>query len=769
MSSSPTQHPTDQTLVSFSQGTIDAMLRGPVEAHLAACEGCRRRAAHFADRKIDPGGEASSSASFDAIPRELLEHPDYEILRELGRGGMGVVYLAENRLMGRKEVLKVVGAHLVKRKGVLDRFHREIRAAAQLRHPNIVAALAATRFGECVVLAMEYVKGHDLAKLIERHGPLAVPVACNFIHQAALGLQHAHERGLVHRDVKPRNLMLTREANRPVVKILDFGLAKLTSETGIDGGLTHEGEILGTPHYIAPEQTVNPREADVRADIYSLGCTLYCLLTGRPPFRAESLYELLQAHHSRIAKPLDTLRPDVPTELSALVAKMIAKDPAHRFQTPAEVADALVPFFDATRGYELAKERPSSSTPASRESPYEADDLANEDGTNEGAAGFKGRRPWLATAAAASLLIVGAPTAWRLLTPTAMPSPAAATTHSGTTPALPTEVGEAHYEGDASDLVEIVAAISSAIGKRTIESGPSAPLMAHRPTEPPGAPQSPGFQARPAVPVQVEVPPTPEPAPASSTDVVPADPSASQPSELGPKDAAPVIEGAVDLDRLLEDLARYHGQEVEIADVLVIATTPFKRASNIPGGIGVRLKTKDGWTVSEGNGAIMKSDARLMVDGAMAQKFERVVADLGVRPSPKPVMPTVARVRVDAPRSAAPPSLTIVALEVLIGYDAVRLAAGNYGESFRSIKTTPNDAEIGFGDGPKWVERMGGEDKFVAMIRDKLKAARSNKAAAHRWAEANAFFNEVAAQSGRAIQQHERDYQESIRQIQGAR
>lgn len=765
MSSSPTQHPTDQTLVSFNQGTIDAMLRGPVEAHLAACEDCRRRAAHFANRKIDPGGDASSSASFDAIPRELLEHPDYEILRELGRGGMGVVYLAENRLMGRKEVLKVVGAHLVKRKGVLDRFHREIRAAAQLRHPNIVAALAATRFGECVVLAMEYVNGCDLAKLIERQGPLSVPVACNFIHQAALGLQHAHERGLVHRDVKPRNLMLTREANRPVVKILDFGLAKLTSETGIDGGLTHEGEILGTPHYIAPEQTVNPREADVRADIYSLGCTLYCLLTGRPPFKAESLYSLLQAHHSTIAKPLDALRPDVPTELSALVAKMIAKNPAHRFQTPAEVAEALVPFFDATREYELAKERPSTATPASRASLEEAGDVAiedetNEDETNEDAAGANGRRLWLLTAAAASLLIVGAPTAWYLLRPPAGPSPA---------PAPPAEVGVALPEGDASDLVRIVAAISGAIGNRTIEREPFAPAIQQRPVETPDVPQSPGFQARPAVPVQAEAPPTPEPASASSTEVVTADPSASRPVELGPKDAAPVIEGAVDLDRLLEHPARYHGQEVEIADVLVIATTPFKRASNIPGGIGVRLKTKDGWTVSEGNGAIMRSDAHLMVDGAMAQKFERAVADLGVRPSPKPVMPTVARVRVDVPRSASPPSLTIVALEVLIGYDAVRLAAGNYVESFRSIKTTPNDAEIGFGDGPKWVERMGGEDKFIAMIRDKFKAARSNKAAAHRWAEANAFFNEVAAQSGRAIQQHERDYQESIRQIQGAR
>ena len=279
------------------------------------------------------------------MPPGLAEHPDYQVLRELGRGGMGVVYLAENRMMGRKEVLKVVSSHLLNRKGVLERFLREIRSAVQLHHPNIVTAYSATRVGESIVFSMQYVEGYDLSKLVEKSGPLSVALACNFVYQAALGLQHAHGHGMVHRDIKPSNLMLARDGNKPVVKVLDFGLAKVTSEGAVDGGLTYEGQVLGTPHYVAPEQTVSAQKADIRADIYSLGCTLYCLLTGHPPFDAPSLYELLQAHHSMDAKPLNFIRPGVPAELAAVVAKMLAKEPERRFQEPKEVAQALTPFF----------------------------------------------------------------------------------------------------------------------------------------------------------------------------------------------------------------------------------------------------------------------------------------------------------------------------------------------------------------------------------------------------------------------------------------
>ena len=272
-------------------------------------------------------------------------HPDYAIKKELGRGGMGVVYLAHNTLLGRDEVLKVMGRQIVNRPGVLDRFLREMKAVAKLRHPNIVTAYSATRLGENIVFAMEYVEGLDLSKVVKAKGPLPVSHACNFVHQAALGLQHAHEEGLVHRDIKPANLMLSRKGDRATVKVLDFGLAKVAREENVDGGLTSEGQALGTPDYIAPEQILSAPNVDIRADIYSLGGTLFYLLAGRPPFQASSLYDIYQAHFSRDADPLNLVRPEVPAELAALVAKMMAKEPARRFQTPGEVAEALTPFF----------------------------------------------------------------------------------------------------------------------------------------------------------------------------------------------------------------------------------------------------------------------------------------------------------------------------------------------------------------------------------------------------------------------------------------
>jgi len=192
---------------------------------------------------------------------------------------------------------------------------------------------------------MEYVDGYDLAQLVKGQGPLPVAHACNFVYQAAQGLQYAHEKGMVHRDIKPSNLMLSRHAKRAVIKILDFGLAKATREGPVDRSLTHEGQMLGTPDYMAPEQISDARRADTRADIYSLGCTLYYLLTGAPPFRATNLYDILQAHHSMDALPLNLARSDVPVELAALVARMMAKEPERRFQTPRDVAQALAPFF----------------------------------------------------------------------------------------------------------------------------------------------------------------------------------------------------------------------------------------------------------------------------------------------------------------------------------------------------------------------------------------------------------------------------------------
>jgi formylglycine-generating enzyme required for sulfatase activity len=191
---------------------------------------------------------------------------------------------------------------------------------------------------------MEYVEGEDLAKLVQTQGPLPVALACCYVQQAALGLQHAFEKKMVHRDIKPQNLILAREGARHIVKVLDFGLAKVTRAKNEDAGLTDDGAMLGTPAYVAPEQTLDAANADIRADVYSLGCTLYYLLTGAPPFEGRSVYEVLQAHQSMEAKPLNLVRPEVPEELAAVVRKMLAKDPAQRYQTPVALVQALAPF-----------------------------------------------------------------------------------------------------------------------------------------------------------------------------------------------------------------------------------------------------------------------------------------------------------------------------------------------------------------------------------------------------------------------------------------
>ncbi len=392
-------HPDDHTLRSYRSGKLDDASAKSVERHLESCPTCRRRAAEwsadgFPGRHRNEQTRASTSASAHvissvngasmrdsvkgslpaplsrALPHGLAGHSDYEVIRELGQGGMGVVYLAKNKLMDRLEVLKVVGSHLMNRSGVVDRFLGEIRNAAQLKHPNIVTAYAAFRLGESIVFAMEYVDGADLAELVKRSGRLPVVHACNYIHQAALGLRHAHEGRMVHRDIKPNNLMLTRQASRTIIKVLDFGLAKVSSEGTVESGLTHEGQMLGTPDYIAPEQIVDARAADIRADIYSLGCTLYYLLTGGPPFRANSLYELLQAHHSMDAMPLNLARPEVPVEVAVIVAKMMAKEPEQRFQTPAQVVVALTPFFQkASAGVEVSSAQVTRARQSHAKSP----------------------------------------------------------------------------------------------------------------------------------------------------------------------------------------------------------------------------------------------------------------------------------------------------------------------------------------------------------------------------------------------------------------
>jgi WD40 repeat protein len=254
---------------------------------------------------------------------------------------MGVVYQARQTVMDRPVVIKVINQSLIDNPDALERFRRETRAAARLAHPNIVTAYDAEQAGGLHMLVMEFVPGRSLAEVLHQKGPLPVAQACDYARQAALGLQHAFEHGMVHRDVKPQNLMLTPQGQ---VKILDFGLAKVVSERGVRTGLTASGAYVGTPEYSAPEQAQDARQADIRADLYSLGCTLYCLLTGRPPFREETAVQVILAHREKEPPPLAGLRPDVPAGLWAVVARLLAKDPARRYQTPNEVARALAPF-----------------------------------------------------------------------------------------------------------------------------------------------------------------------------------------------------------------------------------------------------------------------------------------------------------------------------------------------------------------------------------------------------------------------------------------
>ena len=292
------------------------------------------------------------------VPAELANHPDYEIISRLGAGVMPV-FLARNRHIGRHEVLRVIGPDIIGRPGVRDHFLREIRSVAKLRHPNIVAAYSGFRAGESLVFAMEYAEGLDLARLVKASGPLSIAQSCSFVRQAALGLQQAHRIGLVHRDLKPGNLMLTGKGNRAIVKVLDFGLAKASREEGalsvfglavpdVEAPMADQsrpaGQITTTPDFIAPEQIGNASKADIRGDIYSLGCTLYFLLSGRPPFEGATAHDVLQAQHSMNALPLNQARRDVPAELAALVAKAMSKNPADRFQAPADLAQALATF-----------------------------------------------------------------------------------------------------------------------------------------------------------------------------------------------------------------------------------------------------------------------------------------------------------------------------------------------------------------------------------------------------------------------------------------
>lgn len=270
----------------------------------------------------------------------------YKLLELIGRGAMGVVFKAEQPGMRRVVALKVMSQSLLDKPNAVDRFRREIRAAATLDHPNIVTAYDADSVDGRYYLVMEYVDGPDLKTWLRTHGQLPIGWVCECIRQAALGLQHAYERGVVHRDVKPSNLLVNAETAlvAPKIKILDMGLARFVSESQVDGGLTRVDATLGTTDYVAPEQVISPREADVRADVYSLGCTFFQLLTDELPFESSGSVARLLLQPNQSPRDLRTLRPEISVELAAVLEKMLSYEPGDRFQTPMEVATVLEAF-----------------------------------------------------------------------------------------------------------------------------------------------------------------------------------------------------------------------------------------------------------------------------------------------------------------------------------------------------------------------------------------------------------------------------------------
>ena len=366
--------PTDQALQRYAAGLASDQAIDDLDRHIEACDQCRDRMFSLSTesdalvRTLRQGADTPAYVNESAYQRGLelvrdigatrefaepqladlihndASHPsrirDYVLGRKLGEGGIGTVYEARHERLDRVVAIKVLRLEQLRNESALRRFDREIAAVGKLNHPNIVDATDAGVEDGVPFLVMERIEGIDFAAVLRRHGSLSVSDACEVIRQAALGLQHAYELGFVHRDIKPSNLFLASDG---VLKVLDFGLARLR-KTAEDPDLTFTGQLLGTPNYIAPEQVRDSHSADIRADIYALGCTFYALLTGRPPFdhpKYASVVEKLSAHEATPPEPLADRSPNLPAELITVIDRMLAKNPADRFARPAQIEETL--------------------------------------------------------------------------------------------------------------------------------------------------------------------------------------------------------------------------------------------------------------------------------------------------------------------------------------------------------------------------------------------------------------------------------------------
>ncbi len=285
----------------------------------------------------------------------------YQLVEKIGQGGMGAVYRAVHLRLKKECAVKVLRPEFTTDPRAVDRFDREMQAIGRLDHHNIVRATDAGELRGLHFLVMEFVGGIDLHRLVRSLGPVAVSHAAELVRQAALGLQCAYENGLVHRDIKPSNLILSTKGE---VKILDLGLALLHTKGPTSGGLTFHGQMMGTPDYTAPEQWEASHAVDIRADIYSMGCTLHTLLIGRPPFASSDapMWHKMAAHFAEPVAPLKAQRADVPAGLEQLLTKMVAKLPSDRPSTPADVAMALEPFAQGANLSLLASQALSGKT-----------------------------------------------------------------------------------------------------------------------------------------------------------------------------------------------------------------------------------------------------------------------------------------------------------------------------------------------------------------------------------------------------------------------
>lgn len=286
----------------------------------------------------------------------------YKVLEKIGAGGMGQVYLCEHKLMRRRVAVKVLPTAKAADDAARERFYREARAVAALDHPNIVHAYDIDQDENLHFLVMEYVDGTSLQDIVNKAGPLALSRACHYIRQAALGLEHAHEAGLVHRDIKPGNIMLDRSG---VVKILDMGLARFFNDE--DDLLTkkYDDNNMGTLDYQSPEQAIDSHNVDIRADIYSLGATFFFVLTGNTPFGDGTVAQKALRHQQSQPRRIAEFRADIPPAIQALIDKMLAKNPEERYRVPGEVAQALEPFTQADIAPPADSEMPRLSRAAS--------------------------------------------------------------------------------------------------------------------------------------------------------------------------------------------------------------------------------------------------------------------------------------------------------------------------------------------------------------------------------------------------------------------